>query len=112
MTRYVISPRAQSDIEDIWDYTVERWNSAQAERYIRAFSTRSKPSPLIQRADAHAKKSRELSKIRRRFTRDIFPSDGGRNRYRSCVASTHGFRAAFITIDRRRYRVGTGFSPR
>jgi toxin ParE1/3/4 len=33
--RYVLSPRAQADLEEIWDYTAERWSSAQAERYIR-----------------------------------------------------------------------------
>jgi toxin ParE1/3/4 len=36
MTRYVLSPRAQSDMEGIWDYTAERWSNEQAERYIRA----------------------------------------------------------------------------
>jgi toxin ParE1/3/4 len=36
MTGYVISPRAQADIDGIWDYTVERWDGDQAVRYIRA----------------------------------------------------------------------------
>jgi toxin ParE1/3/4 len=36
MTTYVISPRAQADIDGIWDYTAERWNEEQAARYIRA----------------------------------------------------------------------------
>ena len=35
MTRYVLSPRAQSDIEDIWDYTASHWNVRQAEAYTR-----------------------------------------------------------------------------
>lgn len=35
MTAYVLSPRAQRDIEDIWDYTVDHWNVRQAETYIR-----------------------------------------------------------------------------
>jgi len=35
VTRYVISPRAQADIEEIWRYTVKNWNVEQAERYIR-----------------------------------------------------------------------------
>lgn len=35
MTRYVLSPRARADIEEIWKYTVKRWNLEQAERYIR-----------------------------------------------------------------------------
>ena len=32
---YVLTPLAQSDIEDIWDFTVDRWGLAQAERYVR-----------------------------------------------------------------------------
>jgi toxin ParE1/3/4 len=33
--RYVLSPRAQKDIDDIWEYTVEHWNVRQAEIYLR-----------------------------------------------------------------------------
>jgi len=29
-----LSPRAQADIEEIWDYTCERWGMDQAERYV------------------------------------------------------------------------------
>jgi toxin ParE1/3/4 len=36
MNGYVLSPRAQADIESIWDYTAERWGKAQAEHYIRS----------------------------------------------------------------------------
>lgn len=36
MTRYVLSPAAQADLEDIWRYSVERWSPAQAERYVLA----------------------------------------------------------------------------
>lgn len=36
MTPYVLSPRAQRDLEDIWDYTAQRWSIDQAETYIRA----------------------------------------------------------------------------
>jgi toxin ParE1/3/4 len=32
---YRLSPRAQADLEDIWDYTVDRWGGGQAERYVR-----------------------------------------------------------------------------
>jgi toxin ParE1/3/4 len=35
MTRYVFSPRALADIEEIWDYTERRWDADQAERYNR-----------------------------------------------------------------------------
>ena len=35
MSRYLLSPRARADLDDIWDYTVETWSAEQAERYIR-----------------------------------------------------------------------------
>jgi toxin ParE1/3/4 len=33
--RFVLSPRAQADIDDIWAYTIEHWGERQAEIYIR-----------------------------------------------------------------------------
>jgi toxin ParE1/3/4 len=39
VTRYVLSPRAQADIDDIWTYTVKRWSVDQAERYLRLLQT-------------------------------------------------------------------------
>jgi toxin ParE1/3/4 len=35
MGRYVLSPRAQTDLSDIWDYTADRWGLDQAETYTR-----------------------------------------------------------------------------
>jgi toxin ParE1/3/4 len=35
MTSLVVSPRARGDLDDIWDYGVERWGIDQAERYLR-----------------------------------------------------------------------------
>ena len=35
MSRYVVSPRAQQDLGEIWDYTAKRWGIDQAEAYIR-----------------------------------------------------------------------------
>lgn len=35
MKPYIISPRAQRDLEGIWDSTAERWNLTQAEIYLR-----------------------------------------------------------------------------
>ncbi|WP_395065465.1 type II toxin-antitoxin system RelE/ParE family toxin [Paraburkholderia silvatlantica] len=34
MRAYVLSPAAERDLDDIWDYTVAKWGEAQAERYI------------------------------------------------------------------------------
>lgn len=35
MSSYVLSPAAQADLEQIWDYTCERWSDDQAETYVR-----------------------------------------------------------------------------
>ncbi|CAM2175058.1 type II toxin-antitoxin system RelE/ParE family toxin [Burkholderia orbicola] len=34
MKAYVLSPAAERDLDDIWDYTAGRWGEAQAEHYI------------------------------------------------------------------------------
>ena len=34
MSGYVLSPRAERDLDEIWDYTAERWDVEQADRYI------------------------------------------------------------------------------
>jgi len=36
MSRYIVSPRAQADIEEIWNYTAKTWGVDQAEAYVRA----------------------------------------------------------------------------
>jgi toxin ParE1/3/4 len=33
--RYVLSPAARSDLDEIWDYTEEQWSAGQADRYVR-----------------------------------------------------------------------------
>lgn len=35
MNRYLLSPAAQADLEQIWDYTRDRWGADQAEQYLR-----------------------------------------------------------------------------
>jgi toxin ParE1/3/4 len=37
--RFVLTPRAQTDLDEIWDYTVERWGFDQAEIYTRQLWT-------------------------------------------------------------------------
>lgn len=34
-SRFLLSPRAQKDLDEIWDYTAARWGIEQAEIYIR-----------------------------------------------------------------------------
>ncbi len=35
MTRYLLTPAARADLEQIWDYTCERWDLDQAQDYVR-----------------------------------------------------------------------------
>ena len=37
--RFVVSPRAHADLDDIWDYTVQQWGVRQAEIYVRLIKT-------------------------------------------------------------------------
>lgn len=35
MSRCTLTPRARSDLEEIWDYTAAHWSMDQAEAYLR-----------------------------------------------------------------------------
>ncbi|MCC6775468.1 MAG: type II toxin-antitoxin system RelE/ParE family toxin [Hyphomicrobiales bacterium] len=35
MIEYVVSPRAQRDLDEIWDYSAEHWGDQRAEQYVR-----------------------------------------------------------------------------
>ena len=53
MSRYLLSPAAQADLEQIWDYTRDRWGVDQAEEYLRELQRaieRSAANPRIDRA--------------------------------------------------------------
>jgi toxin ParE1/3/4 len=39
VTPYVLSPRAQVDLDEIWDYSASHWGDAQAEVYARQIQT-------------------------------------------------------------------------
>ena len=36
MTDFVLSRRAESDLDEIWDYSAERWGREQANKYVEA----------------------------------------------------------------------------
>jgi toxin ParE1/3/4 len=36
VSRYILSPRAKADLDEIWDSTVRTWGEEQAEDYIRS----------------------------------------------------------------------------
>ncbi len=51
--RYLLSPAARADLEQIWDYTHERWGADQAEEYVRELQhaiARAATNPRIGRA--------------------------------------------------------------
>jgi toxin ParE1/3/4 len=53
VSRYVLSPAAQADLEEIWDYTCQRWDVDQAEEYLRELQhaiERAASNPRIGRA--------------------------------------------------------------
>ncbi len=35
MSRFLLSPRAQKDLDEIWGYSVERWGEERTEIYVR-----------------------------------------------------------------------------
>ena len=41
MSGYVLSPRAQADLDEIWDYSAKHWGENRAEVYIRELWQRS-----------------------------------------------------------------------
>ena len=34
MTRYLLSPAAQADLSEIWDYSTQNWGTDRADRYV------------------------------------------------------------------------------
>jgi toxin ParE1/3/4 len=40
MSRYIVLPKAEADLHDIWRYTAEHWGVEQADRYIRDIEMR------------------------------------------------------------------------
>ena len=53
MNRYVLSPAARADLEQIWDYSAEWWDDDQAGEYLREVQRaieRVVPNPRIGRS--------------------------------------------------------------
>jgi len=49
---YLLSPAAQADLDQIWDYTYHRWDPGQADEYLRELQRaleRAATNPLIGR---------------------------------------------------------------
>jgi toxin ParE1/3/4 len=58
VSRYLLSPAAQADLEQIWDYTHDRWGIDQAEEYLRELQR------AIERAAANPQIGRAWEEIR------------------------------------------------
>lgn len=58
MSRYVLSPRAQQDLDEIWDYTAQRWGLDQAEDYVRLLRS------AIETVASDPRKGRPIDEVR------------------------------------------------
>ena len=58
MIRYLLSPAAQQDLEEIWDYNCGRWDTGQAEEYLRELQR------AIERVAANPRIGRACDEIR------------------------------------------------
>jgi toxin ParE1/3/4 len=58
VNRYLLSPAAQADLEQIWDYTRGRWGVDQAEEYLRELQR------AIEQAAANPRIGRACDEIR------------------------------------------------
>jgi toxin ParE1/3/4 len=58
VSRYLLSPAARADLEQIWDYTHDRWGVDQAGEYLRELQR------AIERATANPRIGRACDEIR------------------------------------------------
>jgi toxin ParE1/3/4 len=63
VSRYLLSPAAQTDLEQIWDYTHDRWRVDQAEQYLRELQR------AIERAAANPRIGQACDEIRPDYRR-------------------------------------------
>ena len=58
MSRYVLSPAAQADLDDIWDYGEANWGAARAEAYLRGIQQ------AVETVAADPRRGRDCSHVR------------------------------------------------
>lgn len=61
MSRYVLSPRAQRDLDSVWDYSASTWGVDHAESYVTTIWT------AIMRVAGQPKQGRPCPEIRRGY---------------------------------------------
>lgn len=63
MRAYRLTPAAQRDLSEIWDFTEERWDTSQAEKYLNEIRA------AIQRIAADPSRGRACDEIREGYRR-------------------------------------------
>lgn len=63
MTRFALSPRAQADIDEIWEYSVKHWGVSHAETYMRIIAA------AVEALAADPQRGRPCDDIRRGYRR-------------------------------------------
>lgn len=63
MKAYRLTPAAQRDLSEIWDFTEERWDAGQAEKYIAEIRA------AIERVAADPERGRACDEIREGYRR-------------------------------------------
>jgi toxin ParE1/3/4 len=63
MSRYILSPQAETDLDQIWDFTVKRWGEKQAEDYIRLLVG------AIETVGANPRRGRPCDEVRKGYRR-------------------------------------------
>ncbi len=63
MNAYRLTPAAQQDLSQIWDFTQERWDAGQAEKYIGEIRA------AIERIAADPQRGRACDEIREGYRR-------------------------------------------
>lgn len=87
MSGYVLLPRAQADLDEIWDYTADRWDEDQADRYLLQIRL------AIETVASNPSRSRPCDNIRRGYRKYsagshmlfIRITDGGVEVVRVCI---------------------------
>ncbi|WP_152352726.1 type II toxin-antitoxin system RelE/ParE family toxin [Brachybacterium subflavum] len=63
MSRFRLTPAAQRDLSEIWDFTESRWDASQVESYLRDILN------AIERAAADPDRGRPVDEIRQGYRR-------------------------------------------
>lgn len=63
MTRYILSPLARADLDNIWEHTSKRWDDDQAETYLRMIQA------AIENVAANPKLGRRYDEVRAGYRR-------------------------------------------